>query len=115
MSTCTDNTRLGIIGCGAEYGGERQHCVARAGWSTQPDGRAHITGALSTIDSLWRGEKMMHPSERGYSELRPGYWGNENPRWATPESRESRDSSAGSDETGPEGALVPQEHESGPK
>ncbi len=112
---CTSNPRLGLIGCGAEYGGERQHSVARVAWSEHDDGRAHITGALSTIDALWRGEKMLHPAERGFVELRPGYWGNENPRWATDsESPDSSHCDAESDETPPEGIPVPPKPEIGP-
>lgn len=50
---CVDNPRLGLIGCGATYGGETQHCVAPAPWSAHPDGRAHMTGRLSTIEKCW--------------------------------------------------------------
>jgi hypothetical protein len=52
-ATCVDNPRLGLVGCGATYGGEVQHSVARVPWSTSPDGMAHITGRLSTIDKCW--------------------------------------------------------------
>lgn len=50
---CTTNRAMGIIGCGATYGGEMQHCVAPADWSQYPDGKAHITGRLSTIEKCW--------------------------------------------------------------
>jgi hypothetical protein len=77
MAQCVDSPRSGIIGCGVTYTGERQHCVARAPWSTHPDGRAHITGALSTIDKMWQkgGAHPAHPADCGYVELEPGRWG----------------------------------------
>lgn len=50
---CVDNPVLGIVGCGASFGGEMQHCVAPAGWSQHADGKAHITGRLSTIEKCW--------------------------------------------------------------
>jgi hypothetical protein len=53
MATCMDNPELRRLGCGATYGGESQHCVARAEWSDQPDGMVHLTGPLSIIESLW--------------------------------------------------------------
>lgn len=66
MSTtgkCVDNPALGIVGCGATYGGESQHCVASVPWSKLADGRAHVTGTLSTIDRLWgRGSVLRNPS-----------------------------------------------------
>jgi hypothetical protein len=54
MAKCTDNTRLGRVGCGATYSGEMQHSVARVPWSEHPDGLAHITGRYTTIDVCWR-------------------------------------------------------------
>lgn len=63
MATCTDNPRLGIIGCGARYTGERQHSIARVAWSEHGDGRAHITGSVTQIERLWAGDRMRHPSE----------------------------------------------------
>lgn len=63
MAECGDNPRLGIVGCGATYTGERQHSVALADWSDQPDGRAHVTGSVNQIDSLWAHGRMRHPDE----------------------------------------------------
>ena len=77
MSRCTDNPRLGRIGCGAEFGGEIQHCVARVPWSTSPDGMAHISARLSTIDLLWaKGENgvMADPADLGIEPNERGYW-----------------------------------------
>jgi hypothetical protein len=77
---CVDNPRNGIIGCGATYGGERQHSVARVSWSTRPDGRAHITASLGTIDSLWQTRKgetaseMASPLSRGLTLGSDGVW-----------------------------------------
>jgi hypothetical protein len=65
MATCSDNTRLGRIGCGATYHGELQHSVAKVSWSTHPDGMAHITASLSLIDILWNkggGDTMVDPA-----------------------------------------------------
>lgn len=106
MATCTDNPALGVVGCGATFSGERQHCVARVDWSDHPDGRAHITGALSTIDKCWKkgkGDKLAHPSKCGFVELRPGYWGQPqtSPDWGGVISQ--------SDETGVGGTSVPQD------
>lgn len=53
MSTCTNNPRLGIIGCAQRYGGELQHSVALVSWSEHPDSRAHVTASLSVIDRCW--------------------------------------------------------------
>lgn len=55
---CVDNERTNRIGCGAAYSGKLQHCVAKVPWSNHPDGRAHITASLSTIDLMW--EKGYH-------------------------------------------------------
>jgi hypothetical protein len=63
MASCVDNPRCGIIGCGATYTGERQHSVARVAWSDSPDGRAHVSGTVAQIDSLWRDGRMRHPDE----------------------------------------------------
>ena len=63
MATCSDNSTVGITGCGASYGGELQHSVARCSWSTHPDGRAHITGTVNQIDYLWKGDRIRHPDE----------------------------------------------------
>lgn len=104
MATCVDNPALGIIGCGATFGGERQHSVARVSWSDHPDGRAHITGALTTIDKCWKkgkGDQMAHPAKCGFTELRPGYWGTPAP------AQETGNSSPRIDETAPEVPLVP--------
>lgn len=74
MATCTDNPRLGLKGCGATYGGELQHSVARCKWSTHPDGRAHLTGTVNQIDKLWRGETLQHPDDvpKAHLELADG-------------------------------------------
>lgn len=86
MAICTDNARLGRIGCGASYTGETQHSVAKVSWSTHPDGMAHISAADSTILKLWgkgrkSGGEMAHPAEHGFVQ-------NENGRWGTPMSEE---------------------------
>jgi hypothetical protein len=62
VSTCKSNTRTGRIGCGATYSGEMQHMVERVSWSEHPDGRAHITGRLSTIERLRSGKTKREPS-----------------------------------------------------
>ena len=54
MASCSTNTRIGRIGCTDTFTGEMQHCVARASWSTHPDGIAHITASHGIIDQLWR-------------------------------------------------------------
>lgn len=59
---CTDNPRLALVGCGATYGGERQHSVARVSWSEHPDGRAHQTFAtVRAADMCWHGDTMRDP------------------------------------------------------
>jgi len=64
MGVCVDNPRLGITGCRASYGGEMQHSVARVPWGASADGRAHITGRLSTIDKCWtKGGVLRNPAE----------------------------------------------------
>lgn len=76
MATCTDNTTLGRIGCGATYSGEMQHCVAVVPWSTHPDGMAHITAKSSTIDLMWakgRGT-LVEPSSIGLVRDDRGVW-----------------------------------------
>ena len=75
-ATCGDVPALGIIGCGATYGGEMQHSVARADWSERPDGRAHITGRLGTIDRCWakgHGE-LANPADIGLHQDIRGAW-----------------------------------------
>lgn len=63
MSTCTDNPRLGLIGCGQTYSGKMAHSVARVEWSTHPDGRAHATfPSTAMADKCWRGDRMFHPA-----------------------------------------------------
>ena len=77
MSKCTDNPRLGRISCGAEFGGELQHCVARVPWSSSPDGMAHLTARASTIDFLWakgEGGVMADPTEFGIAPNDRGVW-----------------------------------------
>ncbi len=92
MATCTDNPSTGRIGCGATFSGERQHCIARVPWSTHPDGRAHITAAVSTIDTMWRkgGAAPAHPAECGFVELEPGRWGTPMSEAALDRTREPR-------------------------
>lgn len=77
MSTCTDNPALGIIGCGGQFSGELQHCVAKASWSKHPDGRAHISGRLSTIDKLWvKSNEPQNPAlVEGLVQRENGKWG----------------------------------------
>jgi hypothetical protein len=50
-------------------------------WSTHPDGRAHITAAVSTIDTMWSkgGAAPAHPADCGFIELEPGRWGTPRP------------------------------------
>lgn len=77
MSKCVDNSRLGRIGCGQEYSGELQHAVAKVPWSQYPDGMAHITAFLSTIDKCWRkGENgvMANPKDLGFIQNDKGVW-----------------------------------------
>lgn len=76
MSACTDSPRCGRIGCGQTYSGETQHCVARASWSTRPDGRVHITAARSVIDRLWSkgGTEPADPATLGYEQDERGRW-----------------------------------------
>jgi hypothetical protein len=77
MSHCTDNHRLGRIGCGASFSGELQHSVAKVPWSTHSDGMAHITGRLSTIDLCWRkgtGNVMANPADIGLEQDHRGVW-----------------------------------------
>ncbi len=76
MSTCTDSPTAARIGCGQTYSGELQHCVARASWSTHPDGRAHITAARSTIDKLWAkgGSEPANPAELEFEQDDRGRW-----------------------------------------
>jgi hypothetical protein len=60
--SCVDNPRLNLIGCGATYGGERQHSVARVSWSRHPDGRAHETFSTANLcDVCWQGSTMHDP------------------------------------------------------
>ena len=73
-TTCRDNPKLGIIGCGARYSGELQHSVARVPWSIQPDGRAHITLSPSTA-TKWDRAGMPEPAALGLVETSPGRWG----------------------------------------
>ena len=76
MSHCTDNPRTGRHACGQTFGGELQHCVARASWSTHPDGRAHITAVGSLIDWLWvnGGHEPANPAELGCTQDAGGRW-----------------------------------------
>lgn len=81
MAKCVDNTRLGRIGCGQEYSGELQHCVAEVPWSEFSDGRAHVTAYLSTIDRCWRkgtNNTMANPKDLGYVQNDKGVWRNPN-------------------------------------
>jgi hypothetical protein len=78
MAKCSNNTRLGRIGCGAEYNGELQHCVAKAPWSEHPDGRAHVTGRSSTIEAMWDKSPGEYPADpttvEGLQLNEHGYW-----------------------------------------
>lgn len=76
VSTCTDNTRLGRIGCGATYGGELQHSVAAVPWSAHLDGFAHVTASLSVIDHCWNKGKgqMADPATLGLEQDDGGRW-----------------------------------------
>ncbi len=77
MATCSDNPRLGRIGCGQTFGGEMQHSVARVSWSAHPDGMAHVTGRLSTIDKCWakgKGGEMANPADLGFHQDARGVW-----------------------------------------
>lgn len=78
MSTCSDNHRLGRIGCGQTFGGEMQHCVAKVSWSQHPDGMAHITAKLSTIEKCWAKGKgtgeMANPADIGLHQDARGVW-----------------------------------------
>ena len=74
--TCSDNHRLGRIGCGQTYGGEMQHSVAKVSWSQHPDGMAHITARLSTIEKCWaKGDgEMANPADLGFHQDARGVW-----------------------------------------
>lgn len=62
MSTCTDNHRLGRIGCGAKFVGRQQHAVDRVNWSDHPDGRAHVTFSNEGVaDLCQKGEQFVDP------------------------------------------------------
>lgn len=78
MAKCTDNTRLHRTGCGAEFNGELQHCVAEVPWSIHPDGRAHITGRSTTIDVMWDKGPGTYPADPttvpGLELNEWGYW-----------------------------------------
>lgn len=63
MTACTDNPRLGLIGCGQTYSGKMAHSVAKAPWSSRPDGRAHATFPSALMaDKCWKGERMLDPA-----------------------------------------------------
>jgi hypothetical protein len=53
-----------------------QHCVARVSWSEHPDGMAHITAKLSTIEYLWAKGKTepANPAELGLHQDARGVW-----------------------------------------
>jgi hypothetical protein len=77
MSACTNNPATGRLSCGGTFGGELQHCVARVPWSQHPDGRAHVTGSLSVIDTMWRkgdGEAPANPVDLGFEPDSNGRW-----------------------------------------
>ena len=77
MARCSDNPRLGRIGCGQEFGGEMQHCVARVDWSEYPDGMAHMTARLSTIEKCWAkgvDGRMANPADLGIERNERGVW-----------------------------------------
>jgi hypothetical protein len=63
MTVCTDNPRLGLVGCGQTYSGKMCHSVARVPWSSHPDGRAHATFPSNAMaDRCWRGDRMHNPA-----------------------------------------------------
>jgi len=77
VSKCTNNERLSRVSCGCEFGGELQHCVARVSWSEYPDGRAHVTAVLSTIDTMWakgNGHEPANPADLGFVRNERGVW-----------------------------------------
>ena len=77
MTRCTDNHRLKRQACDCEFGGELQHCVARVSWSEHPDGRAHVTAVLSTIEHMWAkgdGTEPANPADLGYVRNERGVW-----------------------------------------
>lgn len=77
MATCTNNDRLGRIGCGQTFSGEMQHCVASVPWSEWPDGLAHVTARLSVIDKCWskgKGGVMANPADLGFVQDDRGVW-----------------------------------------
>lgn len=77
MATCVDNPATGRTGCGASFSGQLQHSVAKVPWSTHPDGLAHITGRLSTIDMCWSkgdGTTMANPADIGLEQDSRGIW-----------------------------------------
>lgn len=80
---CHDSPRLGIVGCGATYGGEMQRSVATVPWSRYPDGKAHVTGRLSVIDVCWDkgpgeyaddSKQMADPAACGFAQDDRGIW-----------------------------------------
>lgn len=77
MSVCVDNARLGRAGCGATYGGELQHSVARVPWSRHLDGLSHVTASVSVIDKCWdkgRNGIMADPASLGFEQDGNGRW-----------------------------------------
>ena len=53
-----------------------QHATAKVSWSQHPDGMAHITGRLSTIEKCWAkgtGE-MANPADIGMHQDARGVW-----------------------------------------
>lgn len=76
MSQCTDSPTAARTGCGSTYSGELQHCVARASWSSHPDGRAHVTASRSLIDAMWAkgGAEPAEPSSLGFRQDERGRW-----------------------------------------
>ncbi len=61
---CRDNTATHRQGCGASYSGNQAHCVARAPWSTHPDGLCHETFASPGIaDKHWTKLGHVNPFE----------------------------------------------------
>lgn len=74
MAKCTDNERLGRIGCGQTYYGEMQHSVAKVPWSEFPDGMAHMTARAGLIDMLWQGNVLRDPKDFGLVKDDRGVW-----------------------------------------
>lgn len=54
MAICGDNPKLGLVGCGATYSGNQQHCVDRCAGTRHADGRCHETFSTVRVADLHR-------------------------------------------------------------